>query len=309
MSAVEATREAPPTPAPRAVRRPVRTVLRAVRPHQWPKNALVVAAPVAAGSWGPRGHGWVYCLVAGLAFVAASSAVYLVNDVVDVERDRLHPRKRLRPVAAGHLSETSALVAAAVCVVAMLAAAALVDQSWFSASLTLYLVLSIFYSLGLKQVPVLELVVVSSGFVLRALGGAAATRIAPSVPFLVVVALGALVVVLEKRASECADLRGDAAEHRPVLASYDVATLRRAATVLSGVVLLAYLAWTLTQHAVLVPHLHVVTVVPLAAAFVVFHRRMVADPRRRVEDVLTRDPLVLLCELSWLVVFAVSAWP
>ncbi len=283
--------------------------LRASRPNQWPKNALVLAAPVAAGSWGPRAHGWLDCLVAGIAFVAASCAVYLVNDVVDVERDRRHPRKRLRPVASGALSEPMALAAAVVAVIAMLGAAAFVDATWFSAALTLYLVLSIFYSLGLKQVPVLEMGLVSSGFVLRGLGGAAATHIVPSVPFTVVTALGALVVVLEKRSSECADLEQAAAGHRPVLASYGLRTLRRAAKSASVVVLVAYSCWAATQTSVIAPHFPLLSVLPLGGALWTFHRRLAVHPDLSVDGVLTRDRTMIVWEVSWLALFALGAWP
>ena len=304
----------PPSTADAAGRvRPLRAGLwaavRATRPHQWPKNALVLAAPVAAGSWGPRAHGWLDCVAAGAAFVAASCAVYLVNDVVDVERDRRHPRKRLRPVASGALSEPMALAAAAAAVVAMLGAEAFVDATWFSAALTLYLVLSIFYSLGLKQVPVLEMGLVSSGFVLRGLGGAAATHIVPSVPFTVVTALGALVVVLEKRSSECADLKQAAAAHRPVLASYDLRTLRRAARASSVIVVAAYACWAATRSVVLAPHFPLLSVFPLGGALWTFHRRLAVHPDRSVEDVLTRDGTMIAWEVSWLALFALSAWP
>ena len=114
-----------------------------------------------------------------MAFCAASVAVYMVNDVADTDRDRRHPVKRTRPVAAGILPKSQALAIAAVCAVAALAAGLAISVPLLSAILAGYLLSSLLYSLVLKHLPVIELVFVASGFVLRALGGAAATHVPP----------------------------------------------------------------------------------------------------------------------------------
>src|SRR5215469_5168178 len=97
------------------------SVLRTARPRQWPKNLLVFAAPLAGATWG-RPYGALYALVAAFAFCCASVAVYFINDVVDAERDRRHPRKRYRPVAAGDLPKSHALVIGVICAAVGLAA-------------------------------------------------------------------------------------------------------------------------------------------------------------------------------------------
>ena len=116
-------RAAPKKAPPRHARPPgwLVAVLRTARPRQWPKNLLVFAAPLAGATWG-RPHGALYALVAAAAFLCASVAVYFVNDVVDAERDRRHPRKRYRPVAAGDLPKSHALVIGIICAAVGLAA-------------------------------------------------------------------------------------------------------------------------------------------------------------------------------------------
>ena len=184
-------------------------VLRTARPRQWPKNLLVFAAPLAGTSLGRR-DGLAYALVAAAAFCVASVAVYLVNDVADAERDRRHPVKRRRPIAAGELSKSHAVAVAAACIAVAVAAGFAIRTPLLSVIIGGYVASSLLYSLVLKHIPVVELLFVASGFVLRALGGAAATRVPPSGWFLLVCSLGALLVATAKRYTEMAVLGSDA---------------------------------------------------------------------------------------------------
>ena len=122
-------------------------------------------------------YGFWYALVAAVGFIAASSAVYLVNDVVDADRDRSHPYKRFRPVASGRLPVPHALALAVVLVVMALSAGLVIGEPLLAAAIAAYLAISFLYSAGLKHVPVVELGCVASGFVLRVVGGAAATHV------------------------------------------------------------------------------------------------------------------------------------
>src|SRR5690242_6600996 len=200
-------------------------VVRTARPRQWPKNLLVFAAPLAGASLG-RPDGLLYAMVAAVAFGFASVAVYFVNDVADAERDRRHPRKRHRPVASGELPRQHAIVLGAGCALAGLAAGLLIAEPLLIATVATYLGLSFLYSWRLKQIPVIELLFVASGFLLRVLGGAAATHVPPSGWFLLVCSLGALGVALAKRYSELTSLGAEALKHRPVMRWYRPAALR-----------------------------------------------------------------------------------
>ena len=154
---------------------------RAARPRQWVKNVLVLAAPMAAGRL-LEPDILIPTLYALVSFCLASSATYFFNDVIDVDEDRRHPVKRNRPIASGEVSERSAMVVAV-----LLGGISLVPAwlaSWPMVILILsYIVLQVAYSLWLKHEPVMDLAVVASGFLLRAVAGGVATEL-PSLPFL-----------------------------------------------------------------------------------------------------------------------------
>src|SRR5918998_3295742 len=183
---------------PRTSRLPA--AVRAMRPKQWVKNVLVATAPLAGG----RLLETSVLIGVGLAFVAfclVSSAVYLLNDVRDVEEDRLHPRKRFRPIAAGQLAPGAALLIAGVA-----GAAGVAIGFWTSVPLgvvlVIYVVLQVLSSLTLKHLRVVDLAMVAGGFLLRAIAGGVATGNALSQWFLLVASFGSLFMVAGKRYSE-----------------------------------------------------------------------------------------------------------
>ena len=291
------------TPLARRARWAV-AVLRTARPRQWPKNLLVFAAPLAGASLGRR-DGLAYALVAAAAFGFASVAVYFVNDVADAERDRLHPRKRHRPVASGELPKPHAVVLGVGCALAGLAAGLLIAEPLLIATVAAYLGLSFLYSWKLKQIPVIELLFLASGFLLRVLGGAAATRVPPSGWFLLVCSLGALGVALAKRYSELTSLGAEAVAHRPVMRWYRPAALRLSQIAVGAGMIAAYLAWAASEN----PEArfwHLASALPLAAALVRFGYltgRRTENGSAPVEDLLTRDGPMLACEACWLALF------
>jgi len=297
---VASARPAPAGPAVR-LRRWLIAVVRTARPRQWPKNLLVFAAPLAGATWG-RPHGARYALVAAAAFGCASVAVYFINDVVDAERDRRHPRKRYRPVAAGDLPKSHAVVIGALCAAAGLSAGVIVSVPLLTAAAGAYLGISFLYSFVLKHIPVVELVFVASGFLLRVLGGAAATHVPPSAWFLAVCSLGALGVAVAKRYTELAGLGPAAIQHRPALRHYRPAALLAAQGLVGIGMIAAYLAWAAGEHTD-ARGWHLLSAIPLAAALIRFGVLTARRTTTPVEDLLTRNSLMLTCELTWLALF------
>jgi decaprenyl-phosphate phosphoribosyltransferase len=294
----------PPAPAPSAGRW-LRAALTATRPRQWPKNLLVLAAPLAGATLG-RPDGLRYALVAVAAFVAASAAVYLVNDTLDAERDRRHPVKRNRPVASGALPARHAVVLAVATAAAALAAGAVIGEPWLIATVAAYLALSFLYSLRLKHVPFLELGFVASGFLLRALGGAAATHVPPSGWFLLVCSLGALMVAITKRSTELRSLGAEAARHRPAMRYYREAHLRAAGLITAVAMAACYLLWALGEPSPGMRAWHLISAVPLFAALARFGVLARRGDTRPIEDLITRDRLMAAAEVAWLVAFAIG---
>jgi decaprenyl-phosphate phosphoribosyltransferase len=279
--------------------------VQAARPRQWPKNLLVFAAPLAGATLG-RADGFLYALVAFAAFTAASSAVYLINDIMDVERDRLHPTKRLRPIASGRLPRRVAIGLAAAALVAALLASLAIGEPRLAGVIGAYVTISLLYSFGLKHVPGAELLVVALGFVLRAVGGAVATHVPPSAWFLTVCSLGALMVAIGKRYTELSVLGEEAAAHRPVMRWYRPWMLRGGQRVATVIMVVAYLLWALSEPDPWMRGWHLASAVPLTAALLRFDLLTGLADGRPVEDLIARDPTMICCELAWLTTFTIG---
>jgi len=297
---------AAPVALPASTVRWLRAALRTTRPRQWPKNLLVFAAPLAAASLG-RNDGFGYALVAMFAFACASAAVYFINDVVDVERDRRHPVKRNRPIASGILPERHAVVLAVVAAAVAVSAGVVIREPLLVAWASLYLCSSFLYSFKLKHVPFVEMLLVASGFLLRVLGGAAATHVRLSIWFLLVCSLGALGVAVAKRYTELTSLGEEAVRHRPAMRLYRPGMLR-VVQLLVGVGMLAtYLMWAASETPPAKPW-HLLSALPLAAALVRFGALTARRSVRPVEDLIMRDAIMLCFEAAWLVLFCVGLY-
>jgi 4-hydroxybenzoate polyprenyltransferase len=227
--------------------RPIISVLRAMRPKQWTKNAVVLAAFIFALGDRQQGVAWsaiVQAVQAALFFCLASSGVYLLNDVRDLPLDRAHPKKRLRPIAAGELSVPAALGLSAV-----LLAVSLTGSWMLSRDLVLviggYVVLQIVYTLGLKRVALVDIFVIAAGFVLRALAGAVAVRVTISPWLLLCTMLLALFLALCKRRHEKVVLSDFGGETRESLGQYDERLLDQLIAIVSAATLVCYALYTL----------------------------------------------------------------
>lgn len=287
-------------------------LLRTARPRQWVKNLLVFAAPLTGSELTARqfeargGSALGGAALAFVVFTLASCAVYFVNDTIDAERDRQHPRKCRRPIASGELGETTAVTVAGVCLLAALTLSVAGPGYGLTIAVTAYLATSFLYSLGLKHVAVLELTLVASGFVLRALGGAASSQVPPSGWFVLVCSLGALLVATAKRHTELAGLGDPAAAHRPSLRHYTAAGLRFTQRAVAFAMVAAYLAWALMEPDARERAWHVATLLPLIAALLRFDRLTSRGTTSHIEDLLIRDTPMILLELTWLLLFAVG---
>ncbi len=286
----------------------VRSLFEAVRVRQWPKNGLVVAAPLAAGVVF-RPDVLLDTAVALLAFILASSGTYLLNDVGDVDHDRLHPRKRHRPIARGDVP----LAVATVIGVALLLAAVLLPllSGYYSlaACIASYVVLTSLYSRWLKHEPVVDLVVVAAGFLLRAMAGGLAAGLELSPWFLTVASFGSLYVVAGKRYSELVNLGEEGPSMRPSLQGYSASYLRFVWTVAAGVLVAAYCLWAFEVSAASggsTPWL-AFSVAPFVVAVLRYTLAIDRGAAGAPEDIVLRDRGLQIIGLVWLVVFSLGA--
>ena len=223
----------------------------AMRPYQWPKNLIVFAALIfsAGDAWVPREADtwWPLLWRSGALFglwCLVASATYLVNDIQDREADRLHPRKRNRPIASGDLSvPTAALVAGVLVLIALPPAFALDPMA--GGVLAGYAAIMTAYSFGLKRAPVFDILILCTGVVGRAVGGAAAIEVDISPWLYVCSSFGAFFFACSKRWAEYRQLGAEAARHRPSLAHYNGEILGQMLNISAASVLLSYALYTI----------------------------------------------------------------
>ncbi|HOW97745.1 MAG TPA: decaprenyl-phosphate phosphoribosyltransferase [Kiritimatiellia bacterium] len=226
---------------------PLWSAVRAMRPKQWTKNAVVLAAFIFA--LGDRQQGVAISAIwtaigAALLFCLASSAVYLFNDVRDLPQDRLHPKKKLRPIAAGELPVPVALGMSAILLIAALQGAWLVSRD-LALVIGGYVALQIVYTLALKKVALVDIFMIAGGFVLRALAGAVAIRATISPWLLLCTLLLALFLALCKRRHEKVVLSDVAGATRESMGQYDERLLDQLIAIVSAATLVCYALYTL----------------------------------------------------------------
>jgi len=281
-------------------------LLRAMRPRQWPKNILVLAAPAAAGV----AHQPQEALETGLAvlaFILASSGVYLANDVLDIAADRAHPAKRYRPVASGELPAREALLAAVVLLAGGLVVAAL--PAWqLLAVVALYEAVQLMYCLGLKRLPLVELVSVASGFLLRAVAGAAATGVGLTTWFVAAIGFGSLFVVAGKRSAELLLAEDATAAIRPVLAGYSSSYLRFVWTLSAAVLVTTYALWAAVGGQAALTGWAVVSVLPFTAAVLWYAVKVDAGTAGEPEEIFLHDRVMQLLLIAWAACFMGSVY-
>jgi 4-hydroxybenzoate polyprenyltransferase len=220
----------------------MKPLLVSLRPHQWTKN-LVVFAPLALSKHLFEPEPLTRALLAFALFCGLSGAVYLVNDVADVERDRLHPLKRLRPIASGALRTRLALIVAGVLAVGCLAGSLALGPI-FGAWALVYLLLNLAYSFKLKEIVIVDAISLSLGFVVRAVAGAVVIGVAFSEWLLICTILLALFLTFCKRRHELTSLEATASEHRKSLQEYSPYLLDQMIGVVTASCLMAYASYT-----------------------------------------------------------------
>ena len=224
----------------------IRALLVAARPRQWVKNLFVGAPLVFARSLLDWSLAWRAAAAVAIFCVIASS-VYLWNDIVDVDKDRAHPTKRRRPIASGALPMTVARAAAA-SFAALGLALALALSPGYAGAAAAYLLLNVAYSLVLKRIPYVDVLVIASGFLLRVWAGAMATDVHPSPWLLLCTGLLASFLGFGKRAHELAAAGAKGAEQRSVLAAYRPEHLKAALYLTGAATVAAYFFYTLAEH-------------------------------------------------------------
>lgn len=227
---------------------PMLAIVESMRPKQWVKNLLLFAGLIFSRNLLDPAN-VLRSLGAFAAFCLLSGAVYIINDLVDREGDRLHPKKRNRPIASGRLETTHAVTAAAVAVAVAVVGGWVLDWR-FGATCAGYFVMQIAYSLRLKRVVVLDVMIVALGFLVRAVAGTFVVHVAISPWLFVCTILLALFVAVAKRRHELVFLEGGGVQHRSVLSKYSETLLDQMIAVATSATVVAYCLYTIAPETV-----------------------------------------------------------
>ncbi|ALG83373.1 decaprenyl-phosphate phosphoribosyltransferase [Gordonia phthalatica] len=284
-------------------------LIKALRPRQWVKNVLVLAAPMAAGTdtlTDPARMGNV-----GIAFVAfclVASSIYLINDALDVEADRQHPTKRFRPIAAGVVPRNFAFVLAVVLAAASIGIAFLAN--WQTAvTIAVYLVIQLGYCFGLKHQAVVDICIVSSGFLLRAIAGGVAAELPEGLSkwFLLVMAFGSLFMAAGKRYAELQLAERTGAKIRKSLQYYTTTYLRFVWTLAATAVVLCYGLWAFDEDRG-DNVFYAISMVPFTIAILRYAVDVDGGEAGEPEEVALGDRVLQFLALAWVVLVGVAVY-
>jgi 4-hydroxybenzoate polyprenyltransferase len=276
-------------------------IIKAMRPRQWMKNLIIYAPLVFDRQLNPSHLAdilrttlafGIFCLISGV--------VYLTNDIADVEADRKHPEKRHRPIASGALPVRVAAVACVVILLVTLPLAYWLSPSFFLVTVA-YLLLNLAYSKWIKHIPLLDVLAIALGFVLRIAAGVTLIHVARFSPWLyVVTTLGALYIGFGKRRAELALLAEGANAHRRVLEGYTIPLLDQYITIVSGTTIIAYSLYTFSAPNLPENHLMMLTIpFVLYGVFRYLYLIQVKHSGGAPEEVLLSDKPLQLTVFLW----------
>jgi decaprenyl-phosphate phosphoribosyltransferase len=286
----------------------MKAILKEARPNQWTKNVLVFAAPGALGVLNQWESLWK-TLVMFVAFCLVASGTYYWNDIQDVEQDRLHPKKKSRPIASGAIPLNLARIIGTLLLVGgpVLAAAVRLQAGGVIA---LYAVLTIAYSTRLKHVALLDLAIVASGFVLRAMAGAAGTQTPMSNWFVLCTTFGSFFIVTGKRFAELVEMGENAGSTRASLKSYTVPYLRQVLVVSCTATVVTYCMWAFensTNSGESFPF-HSLSIIPMVLALLRYLMVLENGGGGAPEEVFLRDRSLQFYGFVWILVYGLAVY-
>ena len=285
----------------------LRALVQEARPKQWAKNVLVFAAPGAAGVL-DNGSFLLRTLAVFAAFCLVSSGTYYWNDIHDAAADRLHPTKRLRPVASGAIEIGTARVVGSLLLASGIAVA--FALGWRVGLVVVgYVVLTTTYSLTLKHVAVVDLVAVAGGFVLRAIAGAVVTSVPMSTWFVLCTSFGSLFIVTGKRFAELREL-GDGTGTRASLEDYSLGFLQTVLSVSVGATLVSYCIWAFEVREVSGSSwpFYELSIVPMLTALLRYTLVLEQGHGAAPEEIFAADRWLQVMGVVWAIVFGLGVY-
>ncbi|MDK7180393.1 decaprenyl-phosphate phosphoribosyltransferase [Corynebacterium riegelii] len=287
-------------------------MIKGLRPKQWVKNVLVLAAPLAAGLDALHARTFVDIALAFVVFCFGASSIYLINDARDVESDRQHPTKRFRPIASGMLPINLAYAMAVILIVLAVGLSFFAtDGASLATVISVYIALQLGYCFGWKHIPVIDIALVSSGFMLRTMAGGVAAGIVLSQWFLLVAAFGSLFMASGKRYAELILAQETGAKIRKALEGYTPTYLRFVWTLSAAAVVIFYALWGFELSAAVggAPALwYQISMVPFVIAILRYAAEVDGGRGGAPDEIALEDRVLQLLAVAWLVCIAMAVY-
>lgn len=267
-----------------------------MRPKQWYKNLVIFIGLVFSLNFLNLGA-WIDVLGAFIIFCALSGSIYIINDIIDVEKDKNHPLKRLRPLASGELELSHGLFFAITFILLSMTASYFINLPFFLITLNFFLLILV-YSLFLKNYLIIDIIVISSGFVLRAIAGCLAISVLVSPWLIICTFLIALFLALGKRRHELIVMGGEAKNHRKILGEYSPEMLEQMINITTSILLMSYSLYTFFSN-----NIYLMLTIPFSFyglfryLYLVHSHNMGGEP-----EMIFKDRGMVLCLISWVLI-------
>ncbi len=278
--------------------------LRLIRPHQWVKNLFVFIPAFFAGLFSDFNI-FFNLSIGFLAFCSAASAIYVFNDIKDLESDKTHPAKKYRPIASGKISVKKAYLIMSVLLLITLSLS-LTQAINFLFIIALYLVFNVFYSLGLKHISILDIMIISSGFVFRTLGGGIIADVAVSKWLILMIFLLALFLALAKRLDDLLVEKKTKTINRKNFGKYNIPYINSGITMLAGIMIVCYIMYSMSDDVMGGKHsedIYLTSIFVIAGILRYLQIILVEHKGWSPTRVLYKDPFIIITILMWAMSF------
>ena len=282
-------------------------ILKILRPHQWVKNTFIFIPLFFGGSLFDMAD-WTSSLVAFVAFSFAASAIYSINDIVDVEADKKHPKKCKRPIAAGLVSKRQASLLAIILAIAALALPFLLNNRMLSVVIALYLAMNLCYCIRLKHYAIIDVCIVAMGFVMRIVAGGVATDIVLSRWIVMMTFLLTLFLSFAKRRDDVLIMNETGMAPRKNTSRYNLTFINQAITITGGVMLVCYIMYTVSPEVIErfnSPNLYMTSFFVILGLLRYIQLTVVDERSGEPTRLVLSDRLIQLIIAGWIISFAI----
>lgn len=282
-------------------------ILKILRPHQWVKNTFIFIPLFFGGSLFDMAD-WTSSLVAFVAFSFAASAIYSINDIVDVEADKKHPKKCKRPIAAGLVSKRQARLLAIILAIAALALPFLLNNWMLSVVIALYLAMNLCYCIRLKHYAIIDVCIVAMGFVMRIVAGGVATDIVLSRWIVMMTFLLTLFLSFAKRRDDVLIMNETGMAPRKNTSRYNLTFINQAITITGGVMLVCYIMYTVSPEVIErfnSPNLYMTSFFVILGLLRYIQLTVVDERSGEPTRLVLSDRLIQLIIAGWIISFAI----